>query len=130
MAITRASIGSLRDELLNGEIFYSLAEAKVLIEAWRRHYNTVRPHSSLGYQPPAPESDDTVIAAVRFRFAPPTGGNGGGSYDALTIKPDHSMGADHRCIAGFNPVSRVTHVEGRASLLMSMPSCSAACTSV
>lgn len=44
--------GSLRDELLNGEIFYSLAEAKVLIEAWRRrHYNTIRPHSSLGYRP-------------------------------------------------------------------------------
>ena len=40
--------GSLRDELLNGEIFYSLVEAKVLIEAWRRHYKTVRPHSSLG----------------------------------------------------------------------------------
>ena len=36
-------IGKLRDELLNGEIFYSLAEAKVLIEAWRRHYNTIRP---------------------------------------------------------------------------------------
>ncbi|MDX3908414.1 MAG: transposase, partial [Sphingobium sp.] len=48
--------GSLRDELLNGEIFYSLAEAKVLIEAWRRHYNTIRPHSSLGYRPPAPET--------------------------------------------------------------------------
>ncbi|MFT3968662.1 MAG: transposase, partial [Sphingobium sp.] len=48
--------GSLRDELLNGEIFYSLAEAKVLIEAWRRHYNTVRPHSSLRYRPPAPET--------------------------------------------------------------------------
>ena len=48
--------GSLRDELLNGEIFYSLAEAKVLIEAWRRHYNTIRPHSSLGYPPPAPET--------------------------------------------------------------------------
>jgi len=48
--------GSLCDELLNGEIFYSLAEAKVLIEAWRRHYNTVRPHSSLGYRPPAPEA--------------------------------------------------------------------------
>jgi putative transposase len=46
----------LRDELLNGEIFFSLAEAQVLIEAWRRHYNTVRPHSSLGYRPPAPES--------------------------------------------------------------------------
>ena len=48
--------GSLRDELLNGEIFYSLAEAQILIEAWRRHYNTVRPHSSLGYRPPAPEA--------------------------------------------------------------------------
>ena len=48
--------GSLRDELLNGEIFYSLAEARVLIEAWRRHYNTIRPHSSLGYRPPAPEA--------------------------------------------------------------------------
>ena len=39
--------GSLRDELLNGEIFYSLAEARVLIEAWRRHYNTIRPDASL-----------------------------------------------------------------------------------
>ncbi len=47
--------GKLRDELLNGEVFNSLAEAKVLIEQWRRHYNTVRPHSSLGYRPPAPE---------------------------------------------------------------------------
>jgi putative transposase len=48
--------GSLRDELLDGEIFYTLAEAKMLIEAWRRHYNTIRPHSSLGYRPPAPEA--------------------------------------------------------------------------
>jgi putative transposase len=47
--------GKLRDELLNGEIFYTLNEAKIVIEAWRRHYNTVRPHSSLGYRPPAPE---------------------------------------------------------------------------
>ena len=45
----------LRDELLDGEIFYSLAEAKIIIESWRRHYNTVRPHASLGYKPPAPE---------------------------------------------------------------------------
>lgn len=44
----------LRDELLNGEIFYSLAEAKIIIESWRLHYNEVRPHSSLGYRPPAP----------------------------------------------------------------------------
>ena len=46
----------LRDELLNGEVFYSLREAEVLIEAWRRHFNTVRPHSSLRYTPPAPEA--------------------------------------------------------------------------
>jgi len=45
----------LRDELLNGEMFFSLAEAQVLIEAWRRHFNAVRPHSSLKYRPPAPE---------------------------------------------------------------------------
>ena len=46
--------GKLRDELLNGEIFYSLKEAQVLIERWRQHYKTVRPHSALGYRPPAP----------------------------------------------------------------------------
>jgi len=45
-----------RDELLNGEIFYSLKEAQIIIEKWRVHYNTVRPHSSLGYKPPAPKS--------------------------------------------------------------------------
>jgi putative transposase len=45
-----------RDELLNGEIFYTLKEARIVIEQWRRHYNTVRPHSALGYRPPAPES--------------------------------------------------------------------------
>ena len=49
--------GKLRDELLNGEIFYTLKEAKIMIEAWRRHYNTVRPHSSLRYRPPAPEAN-------------------------------------------------------------------------
>ncbi len=48
--------GKLRDELLNGEIFYSVKEAKVLIESWRGHYNTRRPHSALGYRPPAPET--------------------------------------------------------------------------
>ncbi|WP_106610590.1 IS3 family transposase [Shimia abyssi] len=45
-----------RDELLNGEIFYSLREAQILIEQWRKHYNTKRPHSALGYRPPAPET--------------------------------------------------------------------------
>jgi transposase InsO family protein len=48
--------GKLRDELLNGEIFYTLKEAQIIIETWRREYNTVRPHSSLGVRPPAPET--------------------------------------------------------------------------
>lgn len=48
--------GKMRDELLNGEIFYSLKEAQILIERWRQTYNTVRPHSALGYRPPAPEA--------------------------------------------------------------------------
>jgi transposase InsO family protein len=49
--------GKLRDELLNGEVFNTLKEAKVLIEEWRRHYNRARPQSSLGYRPPpAPET--------------------------------------------------------------------------
>ena len=64
--------GKLRDELLNGEIFYSLNEAKVLIEQWRRHYNTVRPHSALGYKPPAPQAvitqrDDPPFALEALR---------------------------------------------------------------
>ena len=53
--------GKLRDELLDREIFYTLKEAKVLIERWRLEYNTIRPHSSLGYRAPAPEA--IVIAA-------------------------------------------------------------------
>jgi putative transposase len=52
--------GKLRDELLNREIFTTLEEAKVLIEQWRKEYNQVRPHSSLGYLPPAPETILTV----------------------------------------------------------------------
>jgi transposase InsO family protein len=46
----------LRDEFLNPEIFYSIQELRVLAERWRVHYNTIRPHSSLGYRPPAPEA--------------------------------------------------------------------------
>ena len=48
--------GKLRDELLNREIFTTLTEARVLIEQWRREYNQIRPHSALGYRPPAPEA--------------------------------------------------------------------------
>lgn len=48
--------GKLRDELLNGEVFETLLEAQVLVERWRKHCNTVQPHSALGYRPPAPEA--------------------------------------------------------------------------
>lgn len=47
--------GKLRDECLNSEIFYSLKEATIVIEQWRKHYNTIRPHLSLNYRPPAPQ---------------------------------------------------------------------------
>jgi Integrase core domain len=57
----------LRDELLDGEIFYSLKEAKIVIESWRRHYNTLRPHGSLGYKPPAPE---VFVPAMSIRVDP------------------------------------------------------------
>jgi putative transposase len=46
----------MRDELLNGEVLDTLDEVKVLVEAWRKTYNRIRPHSSLGYRPPAPEA--------------------------------------------------------------------------
>ena len=63
----------LRDELLDGEIFYTLKEAQIVIESWRRHYNAVRPHASLGYKPPAPEVFVPALAAwpsARTQTAP------------------------------------------------------------
>jgi transposase InsO family protein len=58
--------GKLRDECLNGEIFYSLKEAQIIIERWRVEYNTERPHSALGYWPPAPEA--TLISAAKSGY--------------------------------------------------------------
>ena len=57
--------GKLRDECLNAEIFYSLKEAQIIIEQWRRHYNTKRPHSSLGYRPPAPETQSIQLNQIQ-----------------------------------------------------------------
>jgi transposase InsO family protein len=57
----------LRDELLDGEIFYSLKEAKIVIESWRRRYNTLRPHGSIGYKPPALE---VFVPAISVRAVP------------------------------------------------------------
>ena len=61
----------LRDELLNGKIFYSLKEARIVIENWRRHYNEITPHSSLGYKPPAPAVLFPARPAALPRLAPP-----------------------------------------------------------
>lgn len=61
--------GKMRDELLNREIFYTLKEAQVLIEQWRIQYNTKRPHSSLGYKPPAPETFTPNSIRVENRLA-------------------------------------------------------------
>lgn len=57
----------LRDELLNREIFYTLKEAQILIEEWRRCYSEVRPHSSLGYRPPSPQTIVPVYKAEEFK---------------------------------------------------------------
>jgi putative transposase len=64
----------LRDELLNGEIIYSLREAQIIIEGWRQHYNAARPHQSLGYKAPAPEvlvPGLTAWLPARIGAAPP-----------------------------------------------------------
>ena len=53
--------GKLRDECLKGEIFCSLKEAQIVIQGWRKEYNTVRPHSALGYRPPAPGAYNPVL---------------------------------------------------------------------
>ena len=60
----KASFVLLRDELLAREAFDTLLEAKVLIERWRQHYNTIRPHSALGYRPPAPEPLQPCVVAT------------------------------------------------------------------
>ena len=60
--------GRLRDELLNGEVFDTVLEARVLCEQWRRYYNAVRPHSSLGYRPPAPEVMAPRLGSAAPRF--------------------------------------------------------------
>ena len=69
----KSSNGTLRQELLRREIFYSLEEARMLIGQWRLEYNTVRPHSSVGYLPPAPEAirPDPEIESMRAAPAVP-----------------------------------------------------------
>lgn len=81
--------GKLRDELLDREIFDTLLEAKVLIERWRVQYNTIRPHSSLGYRPPAPE---TVWVGMKDGGIPPTVEGVSPPEDTVARKPLSSDG--------------------------------------
>ena len=60
----------LRDELLNGEIFYSLKEAQIVIEQWRKHYNTIRPHSALNYRPPGRIREISIRAIAMCALRP------------------------------------------------------------
>jgi putative transposase len=112
----------LRDELLDGEIFYSLAEARIVIESWRRHYNTERPHGSLGYKPPAPEVFIPAFAA-RAGSATPTSAAARASREAnhqLTFALDQSLGADQSARLTL-PVPYPTH--SRAVSFQSRATC-------
>jgi putative transposase len=82
----------------NGEIFYTLREAQIVIESWRRHYNTIRPHASLGYKPPAPEVFLPAFAAwpaALPRPAPPATLAQRPTLK-LTFHLGHSPRADHQ----------------------------------
>ena len=72
------------DELLNGEIFYTLREAQIIIESWRRHYNTVRPHASLEYKPPAPKGVRASPSRVAGR-ATAAGSAGHAGANAISL---------------------------------------------
>jgi hypothetical protein len=71
MGYIESFLGKMRDELLNGEVLDTLDEAKVLVEAWRKGHNRLRPHSSLGYRPPAPEAPKkSSFDWISFRVRP------------------------------------------------------------
>ena len=94
--VLAACIRAMRDELLDGEL-YTLSEAQIVIESWRRHYNTIRPHASLGYKPPAPQVFVPAFAAWPAALRHP-GSAGHASATAslkLTFNLDHSVGANH-----------------------------------
>ena len=74
--------GKLRDEFLDREIFYTLKEAQVLIEQWRKLYNEIRPHSALGYKPPAPAAMSS--RTEWFSLLPLTGSRHGLTVSGLT----------------------------------------------
>ena len=75
----------LRGELLAGELFSTLHEAKVLIEHWRQHYNAIRPHASLGYRPPAPETILPPVSELPYASASPDAGHERPDSNAILV---------------------------------------------
>ncbi len=115
----------MRDELLNGEIFYTLKEAQIIIESWRRHYNTIRPHGALGYKPPAPEVFVPAMTTLAD-CARPTG-SGGQATRRAEADPALILNSDH-LVGQVNFIHHL-HVEPRLSrhgvgraLLSALPS--------
>ncbi len=107
----RRHADQLRDELLRGEIFYSLREAQVLIEAWRRHYNAVRPHSALGYRPPAPEGGTLAGCAAPTRSAGHPSRRA--ALNPLTFRSEHQLGDGHTTLARSDGTPGVKHIARR-----------------
>ena len=100
-----------RDELLNGEIFYSLREAQIVVEKWRKHYNTARPHSSIGHRPPAPQvysPDLGAGLAAHPQPAPPA---------LLTVAPRPTMNYHPSRTTKWGPIKNA----GLAPLTASFP---------
>jgi len=115
----------LRDELLNGEIFYTLREAQIVIESWRRHYNAIRPHASIGYKPPAPEVFVPAFAAWPAALRRP-GSAGHASATAhlkLTFHLDHSVGANQSVVRNLALLWQI--YSGRRSLQIHFRQCKA-----
>ena len=99
-----ASNGTLGEEVLKREIFFTLREAKVLIEQWRREYNTIRPHSLLGYRPPAPEA---IRPDHAFLNLPALRGPHPGEASRLTLLMDQRWGQEPHEPGGFELTLRV-----------------------
>ncbi len=108
----------LRDELLNGEILYSLRKAEITIESGRRHTNTVRPHASPGYKPPAPEALIPALAA--WPAAPAQSLRRPGCpwpHDqcCTNIRPGHSNGGQSRAAVSRGPAGSKTRGKRQSS---------------
>jgi transposase InsO family protein len=119
--------GKLRDEFLKRESFDTVLEAKVLIERWRQAYNTVRPHSALGYRPPAPEARQPCAAASATPQRPHRAGLSEGEFlkktgislggRSATIRPDDVPASLYRCL-GIDPRKEYRTATGRPVMIV------------